>query len=338
METILLSPAQTDVAADILRRGGIVAIPTETVYGLAASAFDVGAIKKVFEAKGRPQDNPLIVHIADFSALKDLCEQLPESACKLAGLFWPGPLTMVLKKKSVIPDEVTAGMPNVAIRMPSHPVARDIIKKSGLPLAAPSANISGSPSPTTCAHVLSDLSGRIDAVVDGGPCAVGVESTVIDLTSSPARLLRPGGITLEQLRAALGEVAVDKAVFTKISDGDRVSSPGMKYRHYAPKVPVTAICGPGDKTAGYIRKNAAESDGIICYNGYRDRFCQKNVIEYGSENRPQELAHNIFDSLRRIDRLSPARVFIQCPDDGGIGLAVANRIKKAAGFDVVYLQ
>jgi len=337
MDTLLLTPEQTGAAADIIKRGGMVAIPTETVYGLAASAFNTDAIRKVFEAKGRPQDNPLIVHIAELSALAELCEDIPASAYKLAELFWPGPLTMVLKKKSIIPDDVTAGMPNVAVRMPSHPVARDIIKKSGLPLAAPSANLSGSPSPTTCAHVLGDLFGKVDAIVDGGDCSVGVESTVIDMTSSPLRLLRPGGVTLEQLKSALGEVAVDKAVFGSISENDRVSSPGMKYRHYAPKAHVTAVCGGGDATADYIRFTAKENDGIICFNGYKRRFSQRSVIEYGGEDRPEELAHNIFDSLRKIDRRSPACVYIQCPDEGGVGLAVANRIKKAAGFDVVYL-
>ena len=245
MKTIILSPqfdkSAVKTAANLLLQGEVVGMPTETVYGLAANALSGEAVEKIFRAKGRPQDNPLIVHIADFDQIYDLCPAVPPQAKALAEAFWPGPLTMIVPKGDCIPDEVSCGLETVGIRLPSHPLARDLIRTAGVPLAAPSANTSGRPSTTTAEHVLHDMDGKIAAILDGGPCGVGVESTVVTLALDKPRLLRPGGITLEQLRSVLGEVEVDRALYEKIGDDVKVSAPGMKYRHYAPKAPVT-VC------------------------------------------------------------------------------------------------
>ena len=264
MKTTLLTP-ETDenavkTAAELIRAGEVVGMPTETVYGLAANALNGEAVKKIFLAKGRPQDNPLIVHIADFEQIYDLCPAVPPQAKQLADAFWPGPLTMIVPKGDCIPDEVSCGLDTVGIRLPSHPMARALIRESGVPLAAPSANTSGRPSTTTAAHVMHDMDGKIAAVLDGGACGVGVESTVITLALERPRLLRPGGITLEQLRSVLGEVDVDRALYEKIGDDVKVSAPGMKYRHYAPKAPVTVVRGnpQGDYPAEII-------DGIFMH-------------------------------------------------------------------------
>ena len=340
MNTKLLTTEDIAEAAAILQRGGLVAIPTETVYGLAADAFNSQAVASIFAAKGRPQDNPLIVHISDLSQLADLAETVPPAAMLLAERFWPGPLTMVLPRKASVSDTVTAGLDSVAIRFPAHPVARAVITAAQTPLAAPSANLSGSPSPTTAQHVMNDLAGRIEAVLDGGASDVGLESTVLALTGEKPVLLRPGGVTYEQLTEVLGEVIIDKAVRQQIDDTERVSSPGMKYRHYAPKAPVQAICGSGNATAAYIRSAAAQTEGrvcVICYDEAVGTFGEAECIAYGSEADPAALAHNLFDALRRADEANADRIFVQCPSDDGIGLAVANRIKKAAGFDVVML-
>ena len=338
METLLLSAADIETAAQILKRGGLVAIPTETVYGLAADAFQPEAVKQIFVAKGRPQDNPLIAHIAQWEQIQTLAAEIPPEARLLAEKFWPGPLTMILKRRPEVPDVVTAGLETVAIRFPVHPLAQKIIAAAGTPLAAPSANLSGSPSPTTAAHVMADLGGRIDAVLDGGASDVGLESTIVSLAGGVPRLLRPGGITYEQLTDVLGEVIIDKAVRQKIADTERVSAPGMKYRHYAPKAPVQAVCGSGEASAAYIRTRIASSTercAVICYAEFSGAFGETPCIPYGSEQNLATLAHGLFGALRDADRLKTDRIFIQCPPDGGIGLAVANRIKKAAGFDLV---
>lgn len=234
METLLLSdscPGDIEKAGEILRQGGLVAIPTETVYGLAANALDGEAVKKIYQAKGRPSDNPLIVHISDVAQLSPLVKEVPEAACKLAAVFWPGPLTIILEKSSRIPDQTSGGLDTVAVRCPYHPTARAVIDAAGVPLAAPSANLSGKPSPTTFRHVQEDLTGRVDALLDGGDCTVGVESTVITLVTDVPRILRPGGVTLAQLEHVLGQVEVDPAVIHQMEQGQKASSPGMKYKH-----------------------------------------------------------------------------------------------------------
>lgn len=339
MNTILLDPVKDadayKKAVSLLRAGEVVGMPTETVYGLAANALNGAAVKKIFVAKGRPQDNPLIVHIADQKQLYTLVQSVPESAKKLAAIFWPGPLTMILPKASCIPDVVSAGLDTVGIRLPSHPVARRLIWEAGIPLAAPSANTSGRPSTTTSKHVLEDLGGKIPAILEGGPCIVGVESTVISLSGAKPRLLRPGGISLEQLEEVLGEVEVDRALCEKIGDDVRVSAPGMKYRHYAPKAPVTVVCGDPERTAAYITRHAGMDAGVICFSECAFQFAMHERRVIGAAGDVQTQARRIFDALRSFDGTSVREIWAQCPNDQGLGLAVANRLKKAAGFHVI---
>lgn len=339
MKTLLLDPIRDDgalrQASALLRAGEVVGMPTETVYGLAANALDGAAVAKIFLAKGRPQDNPLIVHIADKEQLSTLARMVPAGARKLAEAFWPGPLTIILPKAACIPDEVSAGLDTVGIRLPSHPVARALIREAGVPLAAPSANLSGRPSTTTSGHVMEDLGGKIPAIVEGGPCAVGVESTVVSLAGNVPRLLRPGGVSLEQLESVLGSVEVDRALREKIGDEVRVSAPGMKYRHYAPKAPVTVVCGDPERTAVYITRHAGLDAGVICFSEYAFQFEMHERRVIGSSDDVQTQARRVFDALRSFDATDVTEIWAQCPDDTGLGLAVANRLKKAAGFKVI---
>ena len=321
-------------AADILRRGGLLAIPTETVYGLGANGLDETAVLHIFEAKGRPQDNPLILHIPDASWLTRYCEDVPDAAYKLAERFWPGPLTMILKKKPCVPLRTTGGLETVGMRCPDHAVTRAIIEASGVPVAAPSANTSGRPSCTTAEHVREDMWGKIDGIVDGGPCQVGVESTIIDLTVTPPRLLRPGGLPLESLRAVLGEVTVDRAVTGQVAPGEKPRAPGMKYRHYAPKAPVTVVTGPAARSADYIRRHIGENAGVICFDEFAPLFSGHIIHRLGPADDKLAQAQHVFDALRTFDGTSVTEIWAQSPDDGGLGLAVANRLKKAAGFHV----
>lgn len=342
MQTKLLRPSEDPAAIEqagaLLRAGEVVGIPTETVYGLAADALNPEAVARIFEAKGRPQDNPLIVHIAAFDAIYDIAAEVPAQAKALAAAFWPGPLTMILPKQDKIPMVTSGGLNTVGIRFPSHPMAQAIIRAAGLPLAAPSANLSGRPSTTTAQHVIEDLDGKIAAVVDGGPCSVGVESTVVSLCGSRPRLLRPGGISLEQLRSVLGEVDVDRALREKIDDSEKVSAPGMKYRHYAPKAPVTVVFGTPQASADYIFAQLGENSGVLCFDDCADRFRGKAVVEtFGPSDDEAEQAREVFDALRRFDDTDCTEIFAQCPPASGIGLAVSNRIKKAAGFHIIDL-
>lgn len=339
MKTVMLSPQKDknalNTAASLLKAGKVVGMPTETVYGLAANALDGDAVAKIFRAKGRPQDNPLIVHIADFEQIHSLCPAVPPAAKDLAEAFWPGPLTIIVPKADCIPNEVSAGLSTVGVRLPSHPLARALIRAAGVPLAAPSANTSGRPSTTTAAHVLRDMDGKIAAILDGGPCGVGVESTVVSLAGEKPRLLRPGGVTLEQLETVLGEIEVDRALYEKIGDDIRVSAPGMKYRHYAPKAPVTVVRGDPARTARYIREHAAPGDGVLCFDEFAPLFTGLTEISFGRSDDLATQAREVFDSLRAFDDTEVTAIWAQCPDDAGLGLAIANRIKKAAGFRVV---
>ena len=330
-----IDPEVMRQAGSIIRMGGLVAFPTETVYGLGADARQKDAAARIYAAKGRPSDNPLIVHIADFNQIYDLCPAVPPQAKQLAEAFWPGPLTMIVPKGDCIPDEVSCGLETVGIRLPSHPMARALIRESGVPLAAPSANTSGRPSTTTAAHVMHDMDGKIAAVLDGGACGVGVESTVITLALERPRLLRPGGITLEQLRSVLGEVDVDRALYEKIGDDVKVSAPGMKYRHYAPKAPVTVVRGNPQDTAKYIAAHIGDSTGVLCFDEYKNMFPNCIVECFGSRDDLGAQAREVFDRLRAFDDTSVTQIWAQCPSDEGLGLAVANRIKKAAGFSVI---
>ncbi len=337
METKLLRDTEQDIrtAAAILQAGGLVGIPTETVYGLGANGLSSAAVGKIFAAKGRPQDNPLILHVPDASWLARYCREVPDSAYTLAERFWPGPLTMILPRKDVVPDAVTAGLDTVGVRCPNHPVTLAIIRAADVPVAAPSGNTSGRPSPTCAAHMVEDMTGKIDAIVDGGPCGVGVESTIIDLTCTPPRLLRPGGLPLEALEEVLGEVAVDAALLRPLGEGEKPKAPGMKYRHYAPKAPVTVVLGEPSATADYITAHLGEHTGVICFDEWAGRFEGHVVENIGSAARKDEQARRVFDALRAFDHTDVTEIYAQCPHEDGLGLAVANRLKKAAGFHVV---
>ena len=320
-------------AGRLLREGGLVAIPTETVYGLAANALDPEAVAGIFEAKGRPQDNPLIVHIHEMSMMEDLVTGIPEAAHRLAERFWPGPLTMILPKTNRIPMATSGGLETVAIRMPSNVVARAIIEAAGVPLAAPSANRSGSPSPTTWQHCVDDLEGRVDAIVQSDPCAVGVESTVITLCGEVPRLLRPGAVTLEQLRETLGQVEMDRGVLEQLSPDARVSSPGMKYKHYAPKAEVTLVRGTGEAFVRYVQQQQPCGLWAICFE--EDAGLTVPNRCYGAREDHLTQANRIFDLLREMDKQGAKKVCIHCPDTDGVGLAVYNRLIRSAAFHVV---
>ena len=350
MKTILFHPERDadaiPQAAAILRRGGLLGIPTETVHGLGADALNETAVRHIFEAKGRPQDNPLIIHVPDASWLERYCREVPETAYRLAERFWPGPLTMILPRREIVPLQTTGGLETVGVRCPDHPVTRAIIEAAGVPVAAPSGNTSGRPSPTTAGHMAEDMDGKIDGIVDGGPCAVGVESTIIDLTVTPPRLLRPGGLplealeevlgtVLESLRAVLGEVAVDKAVTQQMAAGERPRAPGMKYRHYAPKAPVTAVTGDPAHSALVIRGLLREKAGVICFDEFAGYFEGHIVHRLGPFTDKLAQAQRVFDALRTFDTSDVTEIFAQCPDNRGLGLAIGNRLKKAAGFHVV---
>ncbi len=329
------APECAKKAAELLKRGELVAIPTETVYGLGANGLDPNAVIKIFEAKGRPQDNPLILHISEASELENLCHHIPESAHRLAEAFWPGPLTMVLPAKDIVPRRTTAGLSTVAVRCPDSEITRKIIRLSGVPVAAPSANISGKPSTTTAEHVLHDHNGKIPLIVDGGPCRVGVESTIVDLTETPPRLLRPGGITPEQLTRVLGALTVDKAVTAPIDQDAVVKAPGMKYRHYAPQCQVLIVAGSSEKAARWIRANIRENDRVLCFDEELSLYEGCNPLSYGTEANADTLSAGLFSALRELDDPSISTVYARCPVGGGVAYAVQNRLKKAAAFQVI---
>ena len=332
---------QISAAADILRQGGLVGIPTETVYGLGANALDAEAVNKIFEAKGRPQDNPLIIHIPGPQWLPRYCEDVPPLAYTLARKFWPGPLTMILKRKPIVPDTTTAGLDTVGVRCPDHQVTLSIIREAGVPVAAPSANTSGRPSCTTAADVMEDMEGKIDAVVDGGPCQVGVESTILDLTCTPPRLLRPGGLPLEALEEVVGPVAVDKAVTERLKDGEQPKAPGMKYRHYAPKADMTLVEGDMDKVVAYINEQIKKAEaegkkvGIICTEESQDMYQGGNLEVIGSREHEETVAHNLFAVLRDFDARKVDCIFSESFSKDQLGQAIMNRLCKAAGYHIV---
>ena len=329
MHTLELTNSKQDIqtAGKLLKDGELVAIPTETVYGLA-------------KAKGRPMDNPLIVHIADLSQVDDLVAFVPPVLEDLAKAFWPGPLTVIMEKSDLIPDEVSAGLDTVAIRMPSHPDARAIIKAAGTPLAAPSANTSGMPSPTTAAHVLHDMDGKIAAVVDGGPCEVGVESTVLTLCTRVPRILRPGRVTPEDLFDVLGEVEVDDAVLGQLAEGAVAASPGMKYKHYSPKAEVYIVDGSAEGFAKYVNEKVAEraaeeaAVAALVFDG-EEALVNCVTLPFGAEDDSLGQAEHLFDDLRRADELGVSDIYVRCPSAEGVGLAVMNRLLRAAEFRII---
>ncbi len=335
MKTLFLSAkdaATPSVAAEIIKSGKLVAIPTETVYGLGANGLDETAVAKIFEAKGRPQDNPLILHIADAADMEKFCHHIPEEAYALAEKFWPGPLTMVLPAKDNVPKRTTGGLSTVAVRCPDCAVTREIIRLSGVPIAAPSANISSKPSTTTAQHVLHDHDGRIAAIVDGGPCRVGVESTIVDLTGDKPRLLRPGGITPEAMGEILGEIVMDKAVTGSVSQDTVVKAPGMKYKHYAPACTVLVVDGSAEAAAQYIEKHFVPGNRVLCFEEELTAFAPFSPIAYGKEADADSLMAGLFAALRELDDPAIGTVFARCPKGSGKALAVQNRLLKAAGF------
>ena len=338
MNTLFLSSedAQTPViAANIIKSGGLVAIPTETVYGLGANGLSEEAVIKIFEAKGRPQDNPLILHIAGAEQIEQFAHHIPQAAYDLAEKFWPGPLTIILPARDLIPKRTTGGLDTVGLRCPDCDITREIIRMSGVPIAAPSANISGKPSTTTAEHVRHDHDGRIDAIVDGGACRVGVESTIVDLTERRPRLLRPGGIGPEQLMEVLGDLVVDKAVTAQIDKDEVVKAPGMKYRHYAPSEPVVIVSGSREKAAAYIRSHFEPGDRVLCFEEELPLYEGCNPLSYGLEADVNTLSAGLFAALRELDDPSIHQVYARCPVGGGVAYAVQNRLKKAAAFHIV---
>ncbi|MCL2033606.1 MAG: L-threonylcarbamoyladenylate synthase [Oscillospiraceae bacterium] len=320
--------------ADVIKDGGLAVLPTETVYGIAANALDPAAVSRIFEAKGRPHDNPLIVHIADLSDIDSLVSDFPKNAKKLAEKFWPGPLTIILNKTNAIPDTVSAGLNTVAIRMPLHPIIRAVIGQSGVPLAAPSANISGKPSPTNSQHCIEDLFGKVDIIVDGGLCDIGIESTVISCAALPPKVLRPGMITLEQLEAVIGEVSFDKSVTSSIPLARRASSPGMKYKHYSPDTKIILLHASFKKFANFVSNKAGAA--ALVFDG-EEKNLMIPCVSYGVMGDAFTQSKRLFSALRELDRLGVQTVYARVPELSGAGFAVYNRLLRAAGFDEIYL-
>lgn len=340
MITKLLQKDGIALAAELIRQGEPVGMPTETVYGLACDAGNPDAVRKVFAAKGRPADNPLIVHIADFADWAPLVTEIPPLAEKLAERFWPGPLTIILPRTERIPSVTAGGLDSVGVRFPAHPVAQALIKASGVPIAAPSGNRSGSPSPTTSAHMLADMNGRIPAILEGGSCLCGVESTVIALDDAETvRVLRPGFVTPEQLGTVAARVIVDDAVLAKVQEGTVVRSPGVKYRHYAPKAKVTLVQGDHDAFLCFMEQHIGEAGVLALVFDADIPACRKHGIPskaYGDTDEARAAA--FFAALRDADAAGVSHLYVRAPRTDGVGLAVYNRLIRAAGYDIVHAE
>lgn len=336
------APLALAEAAGILARGGLVAFPTETVYGLGANALDPAAVQKIYIAKGRPSDNPLIVHIAHFAQLYELARQIPPEAEILARHFWPGPLTLILEKQAVVPEAVTAALGSVAVRMPNHPVALALLRAAGVPVAAPSANLAGRPSPTTAQHVVDDLAGRIDVVLDGGPCAVGVESTILDIRQGCPLLLRPGGITPQEISEVLGKKCLQD--HWQEDTGTAPPSPGLKYVHYAPQAPLYLVLGPPERILakiGSLRddyERQGKQVGFLLSRELAAEFGGNTVEILGSRHDAAELAANLYGALRRLDKSEATLIIAEGYAEAGLGAALMDRLKKAAGPRVLMVE
>ena len=327
------------VAGEIIRKGGIVAFPTETVYGLGANAYDENAIKKIYEAKGRPSDNPLIVHIAEIEDLEKVAREIPETARKLIDKFAPGPFTLILKKQPDIPDTVTAGLDTVGVRIPKDATARAFIRLAGVPIAAPSANISGKPSPTKAEHVIADLNGKVDAIICGSDSEVGVESTIIDVTDEIPTILRPGGITKEDILSVCGKVEISQNVLTGVKDGETPKCPGMKYKHYSPDAEITVVEGGKKKTRDKIKEliKADKENGIKVgvLASSENEFDADLYIFEGNNN--GEFANVLFDALRKFDKCGIEKAYVQMCMKDEMELTVKNRVYKSAGYKIIDL-
>ena len=328
-------------AAGIIRAGGLVAFPTETVYGLGGNALDAEASKKIYAAKGRPSDNPLLAHISCMEEIKPLIKTLPESGEKLAAAYWPGPLTMILPKSDIVPPQTTGGLDTVAIRMPSDKAAALLIREAGVPIAAPSANTSGRPSPTMAEHVLEDLDGKIEGILDGGPVGIGLESTIVDVTGPVPVLLRPGAITVEMMKTVVGEVPADPAILGPASPDLVPKAPGMKYRHYAPKASLTLVEGETSRVAERMLSLAMEKvregkkTGILCTEEIRDCFPAELVKCVGRRSEEETIAHNLFAVLREFDDEGCEVIFSEGFPEDHLGRAIMNRLNKAAGYHII---
>ncbi|MBP2032378.1 L-threonylcarbamoyladenylate synthase [Clostridium algifaecis] len=327
-------------AGEIIKNGGLVAFPTETVYGLGANALDENAVKKIFKAKGRPQDNPLIVHISDIDEIKTLVKCIPDAAKKFMDKFWPGPMTIILPKTDLIPDVTSASLKSVGIRMPSNKIARALIKTSKVPIAAPSANISGRPSPTDVERCIEDLNGKVDYILGGDMCEFGVESTVIDCTVTPSCILRPGRITLEMIKSIEPDAYIDPAIMKKPDENLKPKAPGMKYRHYAPKAKVKIVRGDLKKTIAKINEmvqNYIDEDkkvGIMATDETKEYYKNGVIISLGSRKNMVQISKNLFETLRSFDDKNVDIIISEAFCEEGIGVAVMNRLQKSAGFDI----
>ncbi len=335
METQLLGDSlqQLETAAELIKNGEVVGIPTETVYGLGADASNEEAVRKIFAAKGRPADNPLIVHLANFSDAEKYTSHIPALAHKLAEKFCPGPFTIVLPKNNNIPRITSGGLETVGIRIPAHPVMRRIIELSGCPIAAPSANTSGLPSPTSAAHVMDDMKGKISAVVDGGQSEFGVESTVIAIENEDTvRILRPGCVTREDMLEVCENVIIDHAILHELGKDEKAASPGMKYKHYSPNADVVLVDSDIEQFTAYVGRYSGDKVYSLIFDGDEKDF-PYNYLTYGADSLQQ--AHNVFSSLRQLDEIGAEKVFVRAPSTEGVGLAVYNRLIRSAGFEVI---
>ncbi len=328
-------------AAEIIKRGGLVAFPTETVYGLGANALDPVAVKKIYEAKGRPSDNPLIVHISALDQLGGVVSEINDNAKKLMDNFWPGPLTIIFNKNKAIPFATSGGLSTVAVRFPQNKTAQKFISACGLPIAAPSANTSGKPSPTSAEHVKADLDGKIDMIIDGGSSDFGLESTIVDITGKDAVLLRPGSITREMLERAIGKITTDRAVVEE-PKGDFVPrAPGMKYKHYSPLCSIIIVKGEDESVNNKIRALLAEdkakgiNSGLIATKEDCSLFSELTLIEMGSDKDEAAMASQLFNALRSCDTLKLDKAYVKAVSEDGLGLAIMNRLKKAAGYNII---
>jgi len=340
--TKLLSANSTndiEAAAELLRAGLPVGLPTETVYGLAANALSPRAVATIFAAKRRPADNPLIVHVTGIAQASTLVTEIPDLAAELMATFWPGPLTLILPKKAKVPDAVTAGRGDVGLRAPAHPAFQAVLQQCGFPLAAPSANPAGQPSPTTAQHVFTELNGIIPVVLDGGPCLVGVESTVLSLTGKMPRLLRPGGVTVEQIQRITGPIQIDAAITTQLDPDVAPAAPGMKYRHYAPQTPIAIFTGTPNQALAYLQRHSGENIGVLGFDDDAETFTNYPFISYGSRHDASAQARQLFAALHQLDSLQADRIIAFAPPtDSGVALAVHNRLNKAAGFNHISVK
>lgn len=331
-------------AAKILQEGGLVAFPTETVYGLGGNGLDSEACKKIYIAKGRPSDNPLILHISEFEELNPIVREISPAAQKLMDAFWPGPLTMVFPKSEIVPAQATGGLDTVAVRFPNHPVARAIIRAAGLPIAAPSANSSGKPSPTRASHVEFDLNGKIEMIVDGGAAEWGLESTIVDVSGEVPMILRPGAVTKEMMEEVVGKVEIDPAILKKPAADLKPKAPGMKYTHYSPKAEVILVKGETKAVVDEINRLAAEDKahgyktGVMATEETKDLYKADIVLSLGSRERPEEIGANLFKLLRKFDFLGAEKVYSEVFSEEGEGMAIMNRLNKAAGYCVIDLD